>query len=81
MKNNLPNFYKINFYVDSIGPSNGPIYRINHIELNVEQNSDFFISLEIEYIFLKSAKNYKTSGSVLPKMPHDIIQPFVELDI
>ena len=39
------------------------------------------ISLEIEYIFLKSAKNYKTSGSVLPKMPHDIIQPFVELDI
>ena len=85
LNNKLPNFYKINFYVDSIGPSNGPIYRINHIELNVdytyEQNNDFFISLEIEYIFLKSAKNYKTSGSVLPKMPHDIIQPFVELDI
>jgi len=79
--NNLPNFYKINFYVDSIGPSNGPIYRINHIELNVNYTNDFFISLEIEYIFLKSAKNYKTSGSVLPKMPHDIIQPFVELDI
>ena len=78
---NLPNFYKINFYVDSIGPSNGPIYRINHIELNVNYTNDFFISLEIEYIFLKSAKNYKTSGSVLPKMPHDIIQPFVELDI
>ena len=81
LNNTLPNFYKINFYVDSIGPSNGPIYRINHIELNVNYTSDFFISLEIEYIFLKSAKNYKTSGSVLPKMPHDIIQPFVELDI
>ena len=81
LKKNLPNFYKINFYVDSIGPSNGPIYRINHIELNVNYTYDFFISLEIEYIFLKSAKNYKTSGSVLPKMPHDIIQPFVELDI
>ena len=81
LNNTLPNFYKINFYVDSIGPSNGPIYRINHIELNVNYTNDFFISLEIEYIFLKSAKNYKTSGSVLPKMPHDIIQPFVELDI
>ena len=78
-----PKIFRLNIYVDNIGPSDGPIYKImNPIDLQIEEddNNDY-ISFEINYIFIKSAKNYKTTGSVLPKMPYDIIQPFVELDI
>ena len=81
-----PAIIKLNIYVDSIGPSDGPIYIIKNAEFNItydktNNNPNILITFEIDYIFLKSAKNYKTSGSVLPKMPYDIIQPFVELDI
>ena len=85
--NKYPNIIKLNIYVDSIGQSDGPIYKINYIEPTINGDDDiknvnkFYINFEIDFIFLKSAKDYKTSGSVLPKMPTDIIQPFVELDI
>ena len=86
-ENKNPNVIKLNIYVDSIGPSNGPIYQINYIEPTIEgvdkkmNFTKFYINFEINFIFPKASKNYKTSGSVLPKMPTDIIQPFVELDI
>ncbi len=85
--NKYPNIIKLNIYVDSIGQSDGPIYKINYIEPTINGDDDiknvnnFYINFEIDFIFLNSAKDYKTSGSVLPKMPTDIIQPFVELDI
>ncbi len=78
------NSIKLNIYVDSIGPSDGPIYIISDIKIEIKDGTiteNCMISFEIDYIFLKSAKDYKTSGSVLPKMPYDIIQPFIELDI
>ena len=88
-KSTNPKTIRLNIYVDSIGPSDGPIYKITkYTDLQIEEDDDdninlnnYYINFEIDYIFIKSAKNYKTSGSVLPKMPYDIIQPFIELDI
>ena len=37
--------------------------------------------LKIKEYFLKNGINVKNKGSVLPKMPKDLIQPFIELDV
>ena len=72
--------YILRIYVDNVGPSSYPRYRVIKaiLDSNNESLKRYF---QVKYYFLKNGINVKNKGSVLPKMPKDLIQPFIELDV
>ena len=74
--------YILRIYVDNVGPSSYPRYRVIKAILNSNNNNESFQPyFQVKYYFLKNGINVKNKGSVLPKMPKDLIQPFIELDV
>ena len=79
--NPLDKNYILRIYVDNVGPSSYPRYRVIKAILNSNNNESFTPYFQVKYYFLKNGINVKNKGSVLPKMPKDLIQPFIELDV